>query len=269
MEILHRYCIKLPSDHDREAFTEIGIELERGAKLPWGGTFIGLDIGEFDKRWATAQPIIERYKVTEFLFTKFSDAEWNAAKTFCLLSKSHWGYPQPEDDFAYLSETYDLREYCSKCGIGARQVRPFRIRKVPLLKRNAMQLNWVFDEFFVSYEVWAEVFKPFGVECWPVVLHSTGSEIGSVVQLRIEHMVDLTIEQESACSTCGRPKTQLDFKGFAPAPFEMLASICRSTQYFGSGSAAFNRIMISTSLYMQIKKAKLRGLQFYPCEPHE
>jgi hypothetical protein len=269
LEIFHHYGIKLASDEDRKAFADVGIELEPGARLPQGGMFVGLDLGESDQRWLRAQQVIERHKITDFPFTKFSKSEFASASSFCMLARSHRGYPQPEEDFGYLSETYDLTDYCSKCGNGCRQVRPFRLKSIPALKRSVMQLNWVFDEFFVSQEVWFEVFKPFGVECWPVVAHKSGNAADSVVQLKIDEQVQLKMKDGDGtdCPICKRPKKPLDLRGFAPAPVSMKAHICRSIQGFGSGAAAFDRIMVSNLLYREIKKAKLSGVQFYPCQP--
>ena len=132
-------------------------------------------------------------------------------------------------------------------------------------------LHWVFDEYFVSHEVWAEVFKPFGIECWPVTAQKSGEEAGSVVQLKVDEKVQLSIKDgdRTDCVDCGRSKRPLDLKGFAPASVAMMTHICRSIQTFGSGAAAFNRIMVSAALFRAIKNAKLKGIQFYPCEPQK
>ena len=269
MEIFHHYGIKLPSDQDRNAFADVGIELDPGTRLPGGGIIVGLDLGESDQRWLGAQQVLERHKITDFPFTKFSKSEFASASSLCMLASSHRGYPQPEDDFGYLSATYDLSDYCSKCGNGCFQIRPFRLKSVPVLKRSVMQLNWVFDEFFVSHEVWSEVFKPFGIECWPVVVHRSGKETDSVVQLKIDERVQLRMKEGDGtdCPSCQRSKRPLELRGFARAPISMKAHICRSIQGFGSGAQAFNRVVVSPALYREIKKAKLRGVQFYPCEP--
>ena len=267
MEIVHHYGIKLSSDKDRKAFADVGIELEPGTRLPQGGIMVGLDLGESDQRWLRAQQVLEKYKITDFLFTKFSESEFASASALDLMGKSNRGYPQPEEDFGYLAATYDVSDYCSKCGNGCFQIRPFRLKSIPVLNRSVMQLNWVFDEFFVSHEVWHEVFKPFGIECWPVVSHKSGKETHSVVQLKIHERVQLRLKggEGTDCSVCQRSKGPLDLRGFAPAPISMKAHICRSIQGFGSGAQAFNRVMVSPSLYREIKKAKLRGVQFYPC----
>lgn len=54
------------------------------------------------------------------------------------------GYPQPEDKNGYLSATYDLADYCLRCGIGRKQSGPFRFKRAPALKNNSiLQLRWI------------------------------------------------------------------------------------------------------------------------------
>jgi hypothetical protein len=132
-----------------------------------------------------------------------------------------------------------------------------------------MQLNWIFDEYFVARDVWTAVFEPLGIACWPVMLDRTGEEIESVVQLKISDHADLILDEANAtvCPTCGRTKTRMDLRGFCPDPVSIPAPIFKSTQFFGSDSNAFNRVLISSSLYKEIKKDRLRGVEFYPCGP--
>jgi len=270
LEIFHHYGIVLKSDDDRKAFFDVGIDLKSGVRLPWSEkTIFGLDIGELDARWNAARHVIDRFKITEFYFTRFTRAELNDSSELCMLGRSGRGYPQPEEGFGYLAATYDLTDYCSRCGNGCRQVNPFRLKSMPMLNRSVMQLNWVFDEFFMSHCVWAEVFKPFGIECWPVVAHKTGEEADSVVQLKIDERVQLRMKEGDGtdCPICNRSRSPLDLRGFAPAPLPMESHICRSIQGFGSGAQTFNRVIVSASLYREMKRAKLRGVQFYPCEP--
>jgi hypothetical protein len=85
---------------------------------------------------------------------------------------------------------------------------------MPVLKRSILQLNWIFDEYFLARDVWTTVFEPLGIDCWPVLLHKSGEEIGSVVQLKISHHADLNLSESktAACSTCGRMKTTMSLK---------------------------------------------------------
>jgi hypothetical protein len=255
MEAMHHFGIKLSSEMDRKAFIDIGIELPSGAKLPKGIEITSLKIGEDDPRWKDARQLAARFQISDF------------STALCMLATSHRGYPEPSEGFGFLDVTYDLSDYCDRCGVGARQIRPFQLKLAPVLRRSVMQLNWVFDEFFVARDVWSAVFEPLGIVYWPVVLASTGEVLDSAVQLRIDVQVDLKLPEENSvtCSHCNRSKRLLDLRGFCPEPSEIPAPIFKSSQYFGSGGAAFKRVLVSSSLRREIKDKALRGLDFYPC----
>lgn len=267
MEIFHHFGIRIASEAEAQAFSDIGIRLERGPRNLPGSHIASFEISEDAVQWAEAKPLADRFKITEFVRTEFSESELGAADVLCMLASSHQGYPEPSDKLGYLKATYDLSDFCAKCGIGARQIRPFRLKSVPDLTRTMLQLNWVFDEFFVAPDVWASTFEPFGIGHWPVLAHKTGSEITPTVQLRIPEQSDLKMEETSIirCSYCGRGKTPLSLNGCAPAPTGVPAPIFRSTHYFGSDAGAFNRVFVSAELYKEIRRTNLRGVEFYPC----
>jgi hypothetical protein len=215
-----------------------------------------------------AKQLAARFQITYFTSTRFDESEIEGASALCMLASSHRGYPEPSEKFGFLEATFDLSNYCWSCGIGGRQIRPFRLKSAPNLKRSIMQLNWIFDEYFVARDVWAAVFEPLGIGCWPVVLDRTGYEIEPVVQLKISHQADLNLKDanNTVCVKCGTAKTQMDLRGFCPEPLTIPAPIFKSTQYFGSGGLAYNRVIVSSSLYKAIKESQLRGVQFYPCD---
>jgi hypothetical protein len=216
-----------------------------------------------------ARRLAAKFQITEFARTQFVQSEFDAAKSLCMFASSHRGYPEPSEKHGFLAATFDLSEHCTKCGIGRRQIRPFGIKSEPILKHSIMQLNWIFDEYFVARDVWPAVFEPLGIGCWPVVLDRTGEEMESVVQLRVSDHADLNLDEANAavCPTCGRTKTSMDLRGFCPEPASIPAPIFKSTQFFGSDGNAFNRVLVSSSLYSEIKKDRLRGAEFYPCGP--
>jgi hypothetical protein len=269
MEIVHHFGIKLSSDDERRGFIDIGINLDPAKPLPNGNIITSFEIGEHDPRWMDARRVAAKFQITESILTKFDQPELDAAKALCIFASSQRGYPEPSERRGYLAATFHLSEQCAKCGIGRRQIRPFRLKSVPVLKRSIMQLNWIFDEYFVARDVWTAVFEPLGIACWPVVLDRTGEEIESVVQLKISDHADLILDEANAtvCPTCGRTKTRMDLRGFCPVPVNIPTPIFKSTQFFGSDSNAFNRVLISSSLYKEIKKDRLRGVEFYPCGP--
>lgn len=268
MEIMHHLALFLSSDRDRQVFGDIGIELEPGVQLPKGGPIsVGLDISEDDPRWPNVKRLAPKFRPMDTIYTRFLQTELKAATTLVVYASSHRGYPEPSDQLGFLAATYDLSKYCDKCGIGLRQIRPFRLKSLPSLKRAVMQLNWVFDEYFVSSEVWSSVFAPHGIGYWPVVLNGTGREIDTLVQLKIPDYAFLKIEDSifNRCDQCGREKARPQRRGFSPPPLSVPAPLFKSTQYFGSDACASNLVLMSSSLYEEITQVGLRGMQFYPC----
>jgi len=271
VEIFHHFGIRVRDGKAQPEFHAIGLDLQfgkTGSLRPIAGS---LEISESDERWEGAQQLIEKYKLTDFVFTRFSEQEQDAAEVLGIFAKSQHGYPQPEAKFGYLAATYSLSEYCEKCGIGLKQVQPFRIKSNSRLALKMMQLNWVFDEFFIGRDVWASIFEPVGIGCWPVILHKTGDVAENVVQLRIVDEANISIQTEvlADCTCCGRTKSGLVTRGFSPVPDIIPAPIFKSTQYFGAGANAFHRVYVSAALYRAIKKCGLRGVEFYPCPPGE
>ena len=203
--------------------------------------------------------------------TEFSSAELRTAKYLHVGATSHRGYPQPEDDFAYKRITYDALDYCKHCGVGGRQVAPFRLRQAPQWgSKLIFQLNWVFDEFFVRPDVWSAIFEPLGIPCRSVVQNKTGAVLDSVVQLDITELVDLELDgcEYEICSHCSRKKYLPFVRGYYPKPLqEIKGAAFKSNQWFGSGASAHKAVRISNELCRKITTSKLKGLYFDACRP--
>jgi hypothetical protein len=261
MKIFHHVGMRLDSEEEREKFIELGVNLPRG-KLT------SFDIDEDDPRWEQIGLLVSECKYPTFdtVTTEFSTLELEAAKFLGMIACSNRGFPQPAEDQGYLSVTYDLTERCTHCGLGKRQIHPFRMRTSPGLRSNSvLQLNWVFDEYFVTPETWDTVFKPFGIGCRPVLLHKTGTELQSVVQLTIQEVCDLKLDgaKHEECPGCFRRKHPFVTRGFFPKPAVSSASIFKSSEWFGE--FGFKLVIVSSRLYRAIEKAGLIGIKFYPC----
>lgn len=269
MEIIHHFGLSIRREIDAEAFRVLGIHLDRGPQHLPGSSIAAFDISEDDPRWVEVQQLVERIKLTDFVRTKFSKSELGDASVLAMFATTQRGYPEPSNDMSFIEVTYDLSEYCNICGIGLRQLRPIRVGFVPTLQRSILALNWIFDEFLVSPQVWERVFRPFGIGYWPVLSARTGETIESVVQLRIEERAGLRLRglERACCSDCGREKVLFNLRGFAPDPVNIPSPIFRSVQYFGTGANAFNLILVEAPLYRAIREGQLRGLEFYPCSP--
>ena len=267
MKIMRNLGLRLDSEDERTKFRDIGVEFASGTKMPGGGIVATIDLPEDDSRWRGIELLLGGRRTIDSVASTFSSADLSAAKFLRIVAKSS-GYPQPENKSGYLSATYDLTDYCPHCGIGKKQVAPFRFKGLPALRNNSIiQLNWIFDEYFVSAATWETVFKPLGIEKRSVVLHKTGFEMLSPFQLDIPHVCDLNLEGAgyTECSYCGRKKYSPIFKGFLPGPAEPSTSMFKSSQSFGSGALAFKLVIISADAYRKFKDIGLKDANFYAC----
>lgn len=267
MRIVHHIGLRIDSDQQRAEWRDAGIELPSGVRLPRGGVIASFEIIEDDPRWGGVALLAKRFKAIDFVSTKFSSTELDGARFLGMLASGHFGYPEPSDNNGYLHQTFDLAGHCMGCGIGKKQTAPFRLRKVPALGNKVLQLNWIFDEFFVKSDVWAAIFQPLGIGCRPVVLNKTGVEIDSVVQLEISQSFDVKLGGQDAqeCARCGRKKYRYVLRGPYPEPQGADAMIFKSSQYFGSGAGAFRLVFVSKVLYGKMKDVRLKGVVYYPC----
>jgi hypothetical protein len=193
MKFVHRIGFRA-STAQRKELEMLGVNVPSGIVLPGGGDpLVAFDIDEDHRHWPILQGLFERWKVSDILRTEFSKEEIGAARWLNLRPDWHYGYPQPkEDEFGYLEATYELTvkvfirsactEYCQQCGIGIKQKAPFQMRGEPKWgRRDIFQFNWIFDEYFVTPEIWRRIFSPVGVE-YRSVVNTRGTELKTVVQ---------------------------------------------------------------------------------------
>lgn len=271
MRIMHHVFIEA-DDKTRREFDRLGLEVEY---VDGGGIMrdhFVFDVAESDPSWPRLQKWISRRHHTDFVSPSFSEGEVAAPRWVELVPNGHHGYPQPEADFGYLNLTYDLSAYCVECGIGAVQKAPFRMRGEPRWgRRGILQLNWVFDEYFVRPLVWATVFRPFGIARQPV-LKRGGGELQTVVQLDVVEEVSVRTENLDGewCSACGRGKYLPIKRG--PLP-ELLTDpsgdMAKTREYFGSGASAHHGVVMSQKLGSAFRAAKIRGASVHPVAPLE
>ena len=263
MKILRRVAGPGSAQTARE-FAELGIAVAADG-------YFGFWFDEADPRW----PALVEWRARQGRFaeplstTVFSKAELKTAQWLEFATDWQWGYPQPDEgDFGYLNVTYDDSGACGKCKVGLRQVAPFQFVGEPTWgRRSVLQLNWVFDELFVTPELWETVFRPVGVGAREV--HNTkGKTLSTVVQLVVEDRVDLDMDgfEFHTCEVCGTKKYTVISRGFHPKPVtEPWGAMCRSNQWFGSGGRAFQGLIASRDVYEAIEAAKAKGARFIPC----
>lgn len=257
MQIVHRISL--------ESSAKIRRELASLDIVVAGEGLITFEIDEGRARWPELERWLAAQRPLDIVSTRFTAKEVEQAVWLSLSATGHHGYPQPEDDYKIL--TYDDAQYCQACGTGLKQKAPFRLRGEPKWSRTSvLQLNWVFDEFFVTPELWKAVFEPNGVGCRPVQ-NTKGVELTTVVQLDVREEVNAATEglKLAVCSACKCQKYLPVTRGyFPPLVATPRADIAKTRQYFGSGSSAFRVVLVSQKLGKVLRERKIRGIEFVP-----
>ncbi len=268
MRFIHRICLRANRAQQRE-LEALGVKLLKSLPLPGeiGDPLFAFDVDEGLPNWPRLRDLFQEWDAADLLRTEFSQRELDSAR-WLEIGAWHHGYPQPDElDFGYLEATYNLVDWCDRCGIGKKQKAPFQMRREPKWGRKGiMQLIWVYDELFVTPDVWSSVFKPYGVGCRPV-MNTKQLELETVVQLVIEEEVGLVAAGLPAerCGECER----LKYLPVARGPFPALAAepsqaSARTREYFGSGGEADQRLLISREVAAALRAASVRGASLTP-----
>lgn len=194
MRIVHRISIA--------ATPEVRAELAMLGVVVGTSGMVTFEVDESHEKWPDLKEWTLKRRAVDITRTHFSKKEVDEARWLVWVPDWHHGYPQPDDGASgYLDATYELADACAQCGIGLKQKAPFRMKAEPRWgRKGVLQLNWVFDEFFVRPDVWETIFKPRGVACRPVI-DAKGAELKTVVQLVAEEEVGVAVEGLSA-ETC-------------------------------------------------------------------
>ncbi|MBI2949282.1 MAG: hypothetical protein HYY23_16700 [Verrucomicrobia bacterium] len=258
------------------------------------GKTVSLEVSEDEAHWQQVSSLLSQHQIHDYVYTKFTKEEIRAAEWLVLGTTGHFGYPQPED--RYVETTYDIQAHCQSCGIGKHQKAPFRFRSEPKASRcQFLQLNWVFDEFFVRLPVKEEFerHKVTGVRFQRPVIHKTGREIESVFQICVGTLLPpalataglravtckLDNEEWSAragqfsrdpdASYCGRikyhPPTRELFR-FLGSQLRSAPDVVKSHEWFGSGASAYRVVLVSRRVASIFEANRWRGVTLKPVE---
>jgi hypothetical protein len=133
-------------------------------------------------------------------------------------------------------------------------------------RRSILQLNWIFDEYFVTPEVWQAVFEPRGIASRPVT-NRRGIELRTVVQLVVAEEVGLQTDglAQATCAACGRIKYLPVTRGpLPPLTSEPTGHMAKTRELFGSGARAFREVLVSQALRRDLQSGGVRGASFTP-----
>ena len=250
----------------------LGAHVPAGVELPGGGhPLVAVEVDEAHQSWNELHALFRQWDAGQLIKTLFSKSEVLGSPWLLVVPDWHYGYPQPRElDFGYLEATFDLSEYCSDCGMGKKQKAPFQMKGEPKWgQRGILQLNWVFDEYFVTPDVWEKVFKGNGVECRPVT-NIKGIPLKTVVQITTHERVG--VEEAGlpfdTCGKCQRVKYLPHTRGrFPPLVGNPSGAMVKTSEYFGSGASAHQGVLVSQSIVSAFHQSHTRGVTFWPTGP--
>lgn len=277
MEIVHRISFNDTAEGSRiHELAALGVKATflPLPSRPGNPTPLGLVIAvvsERQEQWSLVRSKAEEWQAVDLITTRFTPRELKQAKWLVVQPEWHCGYPMPDEDDGYLTETYDRSNECPSCGAGLVQKGPFRMAGEPRWgRRVATQLNWVFGEYFVRPETYRSVFEPFGVSSVEVIHHKTGKPLQTVVQLGIEYVAAVPLAtacqpDAKICGACGTPRYEPHVKGFFPRfSGTVQHPLVKSQEYFGSGRSSWHAVLMRSDLYNACLEHQVRGISFWP-----
>jgi len=281
------------------SLTDNESKIIKGKKIPFKnrGSLGIIEIDENDKLWEEMKSIIKRFDLPHTCKIYYSKQEIKNASYFILKSSWHWNYPQPDEidgkpvedlngHREYEKATYDVSNLCGICGVGKKQNRPFLLKKEPEWgNKQFLQLNWVFDAFFIKAELWDIIKKEKLAGIAPIIpLHSkTRVPLKSVVQLGIQTVLPpgfansikpLICKKNKSIpplkiilKSCGRPKflpIVYEQSMFKKDIFHNAPDFVLSNEWFGDGRGAYRKVIVSRHAADIMIKNKWKGIVWEP-----
>jgi hypothetical protein len=254
---------------------------------------------EDDPKWPLLSKLAAEHNVRIWHSPIFSTDDIASAPWLFAHATADAGYPQPEKDFGYLSATFDLSNCCDRCCIGKAQVRPFRLRGEPKSKRaHFFAPQWAHQIIFARHEV-REVLDAHGVsgaQYLPPIAHRKGVPLQSIVQIlpttALRDGLVAVVQEQVACSPndkemqsiltiaerrgtgrygyCGRIKYHVPYKRrlvhYSHGAFARAPDIVLSAEWYGSGGAAYQQVIVSNRVAQLVLAHKWKGLELEPIE---
>ncbi|MDI3320701.1 hypothetical protein [Pinibacter soli] len=248
----------------RYSLKSFGIEVDEG--------FSSIDFSGTDENKELLQ-LIDEWALEKYYWTEYDKEDYLNSKLFVLSSRWANGYPMPDINGGYFAKTYQTdNNYCDACDIAKVQQDSFRLAKEPKWgNKTCFTMNWIYDELFVRKNLYDNVFKKIGLDFTPVVLFKKETVLEDTLQLKIPKVdmpLNLKNQPFELCAKCNRKKYRNSFKGLFPSFKGSIPNlpIFKTSDYFGSGAEAHNKIFITRELWDELKLLKV-NINLIPVEP--
>ena len=220
---------------------------------------------------------LSEYCVSKTLIVQFSEEEIEQAKWLRVEYTWSQFYPEPQNDF--IDSLYGKDNYCPECHLGKEQTANFEIlNNIIKWKRSFLQLNWVYDEFFLSKTTRAllETSDLKGFHFRDVNCKKTKTLQTDMYQLVVENIAEpmfdydkLAYAEDTSCPVCGVHRVLLSpctiFMADKKKLDQIDVDIFKSNEVFGQGWAGYHEIFISNKFYRFLKEHKISdGFKYEP-----
>lgn len=240
------------------------------------GRLVIFEILNSDKRWNDLKEILKHHNVNVITGTEFEPEDYANANWF-LINARETGYPEPQGNFDFLDYSFDVSNYCKRCGVGLMQNNHFLIKSVPKLKIDFFTLNWIFDELFVKNFVKHQLQEAdiTGISFKEVIRYKDMVPFIEICQLKIMHILDGGLDPYNCIiETCDDHQSSEPFKKYnypllggvtiKEDVFPTSVDFVKSREWFGSGAEAHRLMLCSKKVYNQANSNKWKGLKFTP-----
>ncbi len=162
------------------------------------------------------------------------------------------GFPMPDSNYEYEKNVFD-KSLCPNCKSNKNQINPFRLSKIPSLKKNKFfSATWESDTIFVEKEYYTKRLEPLGIGNLEVINHKKDTPFDEIVQLeipRLKYPIDIEKYLEETCEVCGTKKYHSIIDDFIP-PFkeEVTLPIVRSAETYGINWVSYNKVYVNNEL---------------------
>jgi len=266
MNVMHRIIFRSNNKRTYEFFSNLDLKIKTNAGLSI------IIIGENHIEWDKIRNFIndKTLEITDFqLETHFTKTEMEHADFFAIHPSWHFEYPQPKENFVYEAITYNPENVCKNCGIKLKPINSFEIKKNPKWgKRNIVQLNWIFDEYFVSCNLKNQLEKNSDIKFKSVNNYKTKIILDDIFQINIYEYIDLNMPAGTdfeQCKICKQIKYLPHTRGFFPSPKSSNFTITHSVQSFGSACNSYHAVLINKDIYNLFNRIGVNGISYTPC----
>lgn len=228
-----------------------------------------------DQRLPDLIRLNEKYRCLSAYLTEFDENDF-AQTTWLEAEITSWiGYPKPENSWQEV--TYDLadHEYCRHCGLGRRQVNPFRLaRSHPRGKTVSFCApGWVHDALFITLQVRETLLATGteGIRFMPAIEAGSKVPFADVIQLLVDQVLEPGLLNgddfaPEICSYCQRKKyvPYRRVKRYRHDALPDQVDLIMTHEWFGSGGMAFRKILVSRRFAELYREQRWRGLRLSP-----